>query len=289
MSLSPYVFDVTEDDFASLVLANSAKGPVLVHYWSAKAGPCLVLMPRLVKLCAEYRGKFLLAMVSTDKFGRLARAHGVTSVPTVKVFWRQQVVHTIHGPQSDAEFRGVIDHYVARESDRAIALALRRYQAGNADGAFALLADAAGTDPGNARIPLNHAKLLALHGRIAEAEALLAGLPPTIQEQAPLSSLKAHLGFLRTAQEAPAVEELERQIAARPESLEARYQLAAQRLVRDEYEAAMDALLEIARRDRAFRDDGARKGLVAIFTLLESEGELVSRYRSLLSQALRAH
>jgi putative thioredoxin len=48
--LSPFVFDATPDNFESLVLGNSMKGLVLVHFWTPKAGPCMILMPRLVQL-----------------------------------------------------------------------------------------------------------------------------------------------------------------------------------------------------------------------------------------------
>ena len=109
MSLSPYTYDASSANFAQLVLGNSDKGPVLVHFWTPKAGPCMLLMPRLVKLAKEYGGKFLLVMVNTDELGHIARQYGVTSVPTVKFFRHGQVVHTIHGADPDAEFRKVLD------------------------------------------------------------------------------------------------------------------------------------------------------------------------------------
>ena len=50
MNLSRHTFDARPDNFAQLVLGNSDKGPVLVHFWTPKAAPCMLLMPRLVKL-----------------------------------------------------------------------------------------------------------------------------------------------------------------------------------------------------------------------------------------------
>jgi putative thioredoxin len=74
MTHSPYVFDATAESFSRLVLENSSKGP------------CMMLMPRLVRLAGEFGGRFLLVMLNTDEFGALARDHGVVSLPTVKVF-----------------------------------------------------------------------------------------------------------------------------------------------------------------------------------------------------------
>ena len=92
-----------------------------------------MLMPRLIRLADEFCGKFLLVMLNTDEHGKLAREYGVTSVPTVKCFRHGQVVHTIHGAEPDAEFRKILDKFVARESDRAQAVALRSYQEGKVD------------------------------------------------------------------------------------------------------------------------------------------------------------
>ncbi len=64
MADSRFVLDASRDNFPKLVLGNSDKGPVMVHFWTPKAGPCMLLMPRLVKLATEYNGKFLLVMVN---------------------------------------------------------------------------------------------------------------------------------------------------------------------------------------------------------------------------------
>jgi putative thioredoxin len=56
-------------------------------------------------------------------------------------------------------------------------------------------------------------------------------------------------------------------------------------VVAGQYEAGMDQLLEIVRRDRSFGDDIGRKTLLSVFDLLGG-GELLSRYRRLLASAL---
>ena len=67
---------------------------------------------------------------------------------------------------------------------------------------------------------------------------------------------------------------------------EARYQLSALKLVEDDHEGPMEQLLEIMRRNRGFRDDVGRNGLLAIFGILSNKGPLVERYRSLLMDHL---
>ncbi len=80
---SPYIFEGTRDKFDALVLDNSEKGPVLVNFWSPKAGPCLRLYPILDKLVHEFKGKFLLINLNTDEQASVARQYGVNSLPTV--------------------------------------------------------------------------------------------------------------------------------------------------------------------------------------------------------------
>src|SRR3972149_3119787 len=125
MAVSPYVFDASAENFRALVLENSGKGPVLVNYWSPRAGPCLMLMPRLVRLATEFGGRFLLGMLNTHEFRRLARRHGGNSPPTVKLFRHGNVVDTLHGAGSEAELRGFISKHVAREAHGKYAAALQ--------------------------------------------------------------------------------------------------------------------------------------------------------------------
>ena len=47
---SPWILEATADNFAAQVLENSARGPVLVNFWSPSVGPCLRLFPLLDKL-----------------------------------------------------------------------------------------------------------------------------------------------------------------------------------------------------------------------------------------------
>ena len=288
MANPPYIQEATPDNFKTLVLENSDRGPVVVFYWSPRAGPCMKLMPRLIRLADEYCGKFLLVLLDTDEYGRLAKEeYGVTSVPTVKFFRHGKVAHTVHGAESDAEFRRTIDKFVPRESSMAQVNALRAYhQEGNLDEACALLAKAALDDPGNSRIALDLAKLLILKADYSRAESVLQSLPLEVREEPEISTLLVHAGFLRVAHNAPEIEILERDIAAEPDKAVARYQLSAIRLMQNDYAGAMDQLLEIVRRDRDFREDAGRKGLVAIFNMLGNENDMVATYRSLLTEAL---
>ncbi len=286
MTLSPHVFDATAENFNRLALENSHKGPVLVHFWTPKAGPCFILMPRLVKLAAEYGGKFLLVMLNTDELPELARRFSVNSVPTVKFFWRGEVAHTIHGADPDSSFREVLDRFIAGDANRAHALGVAAWQAGNIQQARMLLANAAMAEPENLAIPRDLAKLLWAEGDGEQALKLLNTLPPDARGEPEIARLHAHLTLAETARLAPPLNELDALLAQHPEDLTAQLQRAACLLATDDFAGAMEALLHIARVDRNFRHDIGRLSLLALFDLLGSAHPLTRQYRQALSESL---
>ncbi len=275
MSLTPYVFDATRENFDALILGNSMRGLVLAHFWSPKAGPCMVLMPRLVKLAAEYGGRFLLVMVNTEELGQRARGLGVTSVPTVKFFLRGEAVHTIHGADSDATFRAALGQYLANDQDRLRMSALRMHQDGDTEGAIALLARIAVEDPGDLAVAADLAKLLTLAGRPHEAQTLLAALPVSARAQGDIAALLVHLELIEAANQ---------EHAADADTPAVHLTRAAQALFEDQPEQALIELLELARQAPTFRDDIGRRAMLALFGMLGGEHELTRRFRARLAE-----
>ena len=286
MADSPFVFDATAENFPRLVLENSDKGPVLVNYWSPRAGPCLMLMPRLVRLATEFGGRFLLVMLNTDEFGPLAREHGVMSLPTVKVFRHGRVVDTLHGAESEEVLRQFIQKQLTDSTDSRLRLALTAQARGDTDSAVRLAAEAALADPLDTRIPLELAKLLVLQQRYAQADDLLQALPDEARATPELRKLATHVRILRIARDAPPAEELAQAIANDPDNLDARYQLSAVSLVANDYDTALQQLLEIAVRGSGTRRATSRDGLLALFELLGDDDERVVRYRALLQETM---
>jgi len=286
MSQSTYSYEATAENFQRLVLENSEKGPVLVNYWSPRAGPCLKLMPRLVQLASEFGGKFLLILLNTDEYGPLARSHGVVSLPTIKVFRHGRDVDTLHGAESEDVLREFIRKQLGNDRNDRLLVALAAHARGDTARAVRLAAEAALADPDDLRIPRELAKLLTLQARYAQADELLQALPDAARRDPELHRLSIHIRFLRTARDAPAVEQLAQAIADDPGNLEARFQLGAVSLVGNDLDTALEQLFEIARRDRRFRDDAGVEGLHTLFEMLGDSDERVVRYRVRLQELM---
>ena len=283
MALSPHVYDATAENFPRLVLENSHRGLVLVHFWTPKAGPCMILMPRLVKLASEYGGKFLLVMLNTDELGALARRLGVTSVPTVKFFRRGEVVETVHGAESDNRFRELLDRFITRDSANLYAQGLVAWQKNQTDDAKRMLAAAAVDEPGNPVIPRDLAKLLWSNSEHEQALQLLESLPAELRAHPDISSLYAHFALAHAAENAaPGIETL----AADAANAGARFQLAALQLAQDDMASALATLDALDTDHPHYRNGLPRQSLLALFLLLGPEHPLTREYRGKLSQRL---
>jgi putative thioredoxin len=278
--LSPYVLDASRENLDRLILGNSMKGLVLANFWSPKAGPCLVLMPRLVKLATEFAGRFLLVMVNTDEMGQMARALGVTSVPTVKFFLNRQVVHTIHGAEPDNTFRAALGRFLASDQDRPRMAALALHEAGQTELAITDLARLAVDEPENLAVAADLAKLLTLAARPDEALALLAALPKAARASAGIAPLLAHLELIDAARNSPE----DADPMSQPDSPMARLTRAARALFDDQPEVALEQLLELARVAPDFREDVGRRAMIALFGMLGGEHELTRRFRPRLAE-----
>ncbi len=279
MADSSFIYDVTAENFQQVVLQTSMSRPVLVDFWAEWCNPCKALMPTLAKLADEYQGKFILAKINTEEQKQLATHFGIRSIPCVKLFLEGKLVDEFMGALPEAEIRSFIDKYIPRESDGLLAQAEQLLLQGDAEGAGALIRQAAQMDPGSPRVMLANARYLASIGRLKEAEQQLNALPDEEKNKPEVSAMLARLQFDRSSADTPAPEILEERLKANPSDSEALHQLASHKIMQNDLEGALELLLNLMQKDREYGDDAARKDMLRIFEMLGGQGELVKRYR----------
>jgi len=122
-------------------------------------------------------------------------------------------------------------------------------------------------------------------GEVDEALTILNNVPLEAPERSVVDALIITAEFQQEAA-AHTVEELQAKVAADPNDVPSRYALASLFTVEENFEAALAEFLEVVRRDRTYKDDGARKAMLALFTSIGEEHQLTKDYRRQLANVL---
>jgi putative thioredoxin len=280
MNASPRVLDVADADFEREVLERSTTTPVVVDFWAPWCEPCRTLGPILERLAEEHAGTFVLAKVNVDEAPNLAARYRVQSIPAVKGFRDGELVAEFVGAQPESVVREFLTSLLPTDADRLVADAADLPAAD----AEARLRQALDLEPRHEHALLQLARRLSERGEDADALGFLGRVLP----QGPVAAEAAHLAaILRTRLEGAGDEAaLRASVGADPDDLRARLDLGRALAARGRYEAALDELLDVVRRDADFDDQAARKAMLDIFEVLGPHDMLTQRFRSALAQAL---
>jgi putative thioredoxin len=281
-----HAVDVDARNFNQEVLEASRRVPVVIDFWAPWCGPCKVLKPMLEKLAVEYGGKFKLVKVNSDESIDLAREFNVRSIPDVRAIRNGKQVGSFVGALPLPQLRAFIDKLIPSASETERVRAGEFKAAGDAASAITAYRKALELDPANDLARIELAGLFLEHKEADAADALLAGVKPNVDTDDRVETLRQGVAFVRSGQSGPGEAELAQRVAASPGDLDARLRLANLCAGGRRYREALDQLLEIVVRDKAFQDGAARKQMVAIFGLAAADPDLVSEYRRKLASAL---
>jgi putative thioredoxin len=266
-------------NFQNLVLENSINKPVLVDFWADWCQPCQTIMPMLAKLAEEYAGKFELAKVNADDEQELAAHFGIKSLPTMKLFFKGQLVDERMGVVPESDIREMLDKHIVSESDQFMQTAMMAYQQGQTEQALEMLNHALANDPDNAELKITIAQMVHAQGDDESAVTLLDSLDDDGRKLDSAIKLRAEINLAAQLADLPDLSEIEQRLSQNPADLEALLQKSRHLVARGEYDDAMECLLTIMRNDRSFEDDAGRTGLLEIFDMLGGEHPSVQKYR----------
>jgi len=279
MSESPYIHNVSMQNFQNLVLENSINKPVLVDFWADWCQPCQTIMPMLAKLAEEYAGKFELAKVNADEEQELAAHFGIKSLPTMKLFYQGQIVDERMGAVPESDIRAMIDKHIVSESDQLVQAAMMAYQQGHTAQALEVLNNALAKDPDNAELKVTIAQMVYGEGDSESAVTLLDSLDSEGSQLDAAIKLRAEIKLAEQLADLPDLGEIEQRLAQNPHDLDALLQKSRHLTAQGDYDNAMECLLTIIRTDRSFEDDAGRASLLELFDLLGGEHPSVQKYR----------
>ncbi|MBN9120242.1 MAG: tetratricopeptide repeat protein [Planctomycetes bacterium] len=285
MADSPWIVEVTMENFQEVVVNGSRQRPVVIDFWAEWCGPCRRLAPLLEQLAVQRNGGFLLAKVNTDEAPDLAQAFRVDGIPAVFAVRDGQVVNHFTGLLPEDALNEFIDSLGPAAPaepaeptplDRAIELEGRDPSA--AAEAYRAMLAAAPDDPA-ARVGLARV-LLATPGRESEATPLLAGDE--------FGDFATEAKRLDTVIQLRAVPHTDSDLSAARGAVgaEGKLTLAKVLAARGEYPLALDALLEAAEDDKQLGRTTVRELMLKVFEVIGPRSEQADDYRRRLQSLL---
>ena len=280
------VRDVGLATFEAAVLERSHSVPVVVDFWAPWCQPCLMLGPVLERLAEGANGAWELVKVNTDDEPEIAARYHIQGIPAVKGFRAGKVVSEFVGVVPERSIRAFLERIIPSHADRLVVKAQARLGAGDSPAAELLFAEALEHQQNHPGAALGLAELLIARGDEAGALPLLENLAPGTDEGRAAAVILKRLKFITEAVSLPSRESAEAALAAKPDDIAAVWTVATLAAAAGDYREALPRFLKIVEEDRRFQDDGARKAMLAIFTILGPDHELSMEYRPRLAGAL---
>ncbi|MGE0600726.1 MAG: thioredoxin [Dehalococcoidia bacterium] len=273
--------EVTDGNFATEVQERSKTLPVVVDFWAPWCGPCRVLGPIIEKVAEENKGKVILAKLNTDENPRVAALFRIQGIPAVKAFKDGKVIAEFTGAYPEPQVRAFFEKVVGGPAIRVTQDAEDFLRAGDVPAAEAAYKAILMKQPSQPDAVVGLASILISRGKAQEAEELLDRAPTDRRAK----TLK-HRIFLDGFAAKHGTDDLEGAARENPRNPRDRYRWGVMLAAREQYEDALDELIDSVRIDRSFADGAARKAILAIFDILGLDSELTREYQRKLSSAL---
>lgn len=287
-----HVKDVSEADFMAEVVEMSQTVPVIVDFWAPWCGPCKTLGPALEAAVNAQGGKVKMAKVNVDENQMIAGQLQVQSIPTVYAFFQGQPVDGFQGAVPPSQIEEFVKKTAELAGDGglsdAVAVAEEMLEAGEVDDAAQTFAAILEEDPNMAAAYAGLAKCHLAQDAADEAEAVINGVPAELSSDPAIEAVHAQIALAREAANAGPLAELTAEVAANPENMQARLDLAIAQHAAGEIEAAVDTLLAAFRQDRDWNEGAIKDQLFKIFDSLKPNDPIALAGRRKLSSMIFA-
>jgi len=294
-AIGPDIVDATTETFMKEVVEDSVQRPVIVDFWAPWCGPCKALTPALEKTVKAAAGQVKLVKVNIDENPEIAQQMRIQSIPAVYAFAGGRPVDGFVGAQPESQVKQFVERLVQAmggaigptASEELVELAQAAHDSGDFGGALELYAQALEQDPEMLAARVGLASCYLELEETEAAETLLEEVPADKASDQRVASIRARIELGRKAAGmASQLAPLNAAVAANPMDFDSRLKLSEALFGMGEEEAAMDHLLFMIEKNRAWNDEAARKQLLKFFEALGPMHEQTIAGRRRLSSLL---
>jgi putative thioredoxin len=285
------VKDVTDATFMAEVVDASFDQPVIVDFWAPWCGPCKQLGPILEKAVRAANGAVRMVKLNIDENPMVAQQMRIQSIPAVYAFKDGRPADGFVGAVPESQVKQFIQRLGGATGpspiEEALAMAKEAVQQGDHAGAGGIYSQVLQHEPDNAEALGGLARTLTARGDLDKARQVLARAPKEIANHAEIAAARSALDLAEQAQKAMGSSA---QFLARlkkdPNDHDARFELATALFGAGQHAEAIDELLTLYRRDRAWNEEAARKQLVKFFEVMGATDPLTLSSRRRLSSLM---
>ncbi len=271
------IVHVNDTNFQYEVLSFSQNTPVIVEFWASWCRDCRILYPNLERKVSDTHPHLRLAKINVDKNPNTTLRYSVHSLPTVKVFSYARIVDQFTGLVPETRFLEMLTN-ITSSSQNTLTLekALNLLEDRHYTDAEMQFTDFLKNNPDSEDALLGLAKAYLAQHKYSEAEPVLRFFPTSILSDT--AKLLHH--FTRIMQDYKSEKLPNRN------SQDATFLTTLRLIELVNYEAALDGLLDILRRDKSFRKGEGKSVFLAILEFAGGDTINVRKYRMELSSVL---
>lgn len=284
-------------NFVAEVIEGSREHIVVVDFYTPRSPQSKQFSPVLEKAVRATKGVMRLVKTNIDNSPEIAQQLRIQSVPAVFAFFRGQPVDGFMGAVPEAQIKSWLERLIkavgaevpgAGGLETALAQAAEFLAKGDTPTAQSIYTDILDMEPANAVAYAGLLRCFIALGDVVQAKQMLEKAPPEIAKDKALDAVRTAIELAEQAGKSGSAAELEAKLAANPADHEARFDLALAHYAAGQKEQAIEQLLELVRRNRAWNDGAARKQLVKLFEAFGPTDPLTIASRKRLSSILFA-
>lgn len=279
------VKDTTMQTFKQDVIEESKSRIVFLYFYSVTDPVSVKFEPLLEKYVKLANGKAVLVKMTVEEGRAIAMQLGIRGVPTTLIFTKGNMADGFSGPVPEQQLKMLMQALIGKDAlslDELLKEAKAHLENNEINQALDAYTQVLEKDEANQKAFAGMIRCFIAKGDLAAAKDLSDGLEENLKDSE-LQAARSALNLALAAQNAPKPDDLAQKVAANPDDLQARYDLAQALYAAGKPAEAMDELLEIIARDQKWNDDKARALLFEYFKAIGLMNPLTVEKRHKLS------